>query len=138
MSGLVNLMRQIREVSNIDPNGIPDEILSSKEPVLLKNLVGHWPLVEAAKKSDSDTISYLREFDAKKPLTAMTGSPEIGGRIFYNEDLSGFNFDYRRVSLEEVFQRLVECSEMANPPMIYVGSTNIDNWLPGFRERNDK
>ena len=67
----------------------------------------------------------------------MTGSPEIGGRIFYNEDLSGFNFDYRRVSLEEVFQRLVECSEMANPPMIYVGSTNIDNWLPGFRDRND-
>ena len=65
MSGLVNLMRQIREVSNIDPNGIPDEILSSKEPVLLKNLVGHWPLVEAAKKSDSDIISYLREFDAK-------------------------------------------------------------------------
>ena len=137
MSGPVNLMRQICEVSNIDPNGIPDEILSSKEPVLLKNLVGHWPLVEAAKKSDSDIISYLREFDAKKPLTAMTGSPEIGGRIFYNEDLSGFNFDYRRVSLEEVFQRLVECSEMANPPMIYVGSTNIDNWLPGFRDRND-
>ena len=26
---------------------------------------------------------------------------------------------------------------MANPPMIYVGSTNIDNWLPGFRDRND-
>ncbi|GIR40174.1 MAG: hypothetical protein CM15mP51_09540 [Porticoccaceae bacterium] len=53
-------MRQIREVSNIDPNGIPDEILSSKEPVLLKNLVGHWPLVEAAKKSDSD-ISHIFE-----------------------------------------------------------------------------
>ena len=28
----------ISEVSNIDPHGIPDEILSSKEPVLLKNL----------------------------------------------------------------------------------------------------
>ena len=63
MSGLVNLMRQIREVSNIDPNGIPDEILSSKEPILLKNLVGHWPLVKAAEKSDSDIISYLHSDD---------------------------------------------------------------------------
>ena len=130
-------MKAIRVIENCQSNHISEEILISNEPLLLKNFVHDWPLVKEAKKSDSAVISYLRNFDAKKPLTAMTGDPSIKGRIFYNEDLSGFNFDYRRVSLEEIFQKLTECSKLEEPPMIYVGSTNIDNWLPGFREEND-
>lgn len=130
-------MKAIRVVENCQANHLSEEILLSNEPLLLKNFVHDWPLVKEAKKSDSAVISYLRNFDAKKPLTAMTGDPSIKGRIFYNEDLSGFNFDYRRVSLEEIFQKLTECSKLEEPPMIYVGSTNIDNWLPGFREEND-
>lgn len=130
-------MKAIRVIENCQSNDISEEILISNEPLLLKNFVHDWPLVKEAKKSDSAVISYLRNFDAKKPLTAMTGDPSIKGRIFYNEDLSGFNFDYRRVSLEEIFQKLTECSKLEEPPMIYVGSTNIDNWLPGFREEND-
>ena len=130
-------MKAIRVVENCQSNHLLEEILLSNEPLLLKNFVHDWPLVKEAKKSDSAVISYLRNFDAKKPLTAMTGDPSIKGRIFYNEDLSGFNFDYRRVSLEEIFQKLTECSKLEEPPMIYVGSTNIDNWLPGFREEND-
>ena len=130
-------MKSIRVVENCQSNHLSEEILLSNEPLLLKNFVHDWPLVKEAKKSDSAVISYLRNFDAKKPLTAMTGDPSIKGRIFYNEDLSGFNFDYRRVSLEEIFQKLTECSKLQEPPMIYVGSTNIDNWLPGFREEND-
>ena len=130
-------MKSIRVLENCQSNHLPEEILLSNEPLLLKNFVHDWPLVKEAKKSDSAVISYLRNFDAKKPLTAMTGDPSIKGRIFYNEDLSGFNFDYRRVSLEEIFQKLTECSKLQEPPMIYVGSTNIDNWLPGFREEND-
>ena len=130
-------MKAIRVIENCKSNHLSEEILLSNEPLLLKNFVHDWPLVKEAKKSDSAVISYLRNFDAKKPLTAMTGDPTIKGRIFYNEDLSGFNFDYRRVSLEEIFQKLTECSKLQEPPMIYVGSTNIDNWLPGFREEND-
>ena len=130
-------MKAIRVIENCQSNHLLEEILLSNEPLLLKNFVHDWPLVKEAKKSDSAVISYLRNFDAKKPLTAMTGDPSIKGRIFYNEDLSGFNFDYRRVSLEEIFQKLTECSKLEEPPMIYVGSTNIDNWLPGFREEND-
>ena len=130
-------MKAIRVLENCQSNHLTEEILLSNEPLLLKNFVHDWPLVKEAKKSDSAVISYLRNFDAKKPLTAMTGDPSIKGRIFYNEDLSGFNFDYRRVSLEEIFQKLTECSKLEEPPMIYVGSTNIDNWLPGFREEND-
>ena len=122
-------MKAIRVIENCQSNHLSEEILLSNEPLLLKNFVHDWPLVKEAKKSDSAVISYLRNFDAKKPLTAMTGDPSIKGRIFYNEDLSGFNFDYRRVSLEEIFQKLTECSKLQEPPMIYVGSTNIYLYL---------
>ena len=41
------------------------------------------------------------------------------------------------MTLAQVFEKLVEYQEIDKPPMIYVGSTNIDNWLPGFRDEND-
>ena len=67
----------------------------------------------------------------------MLGCPEIEGRIFYNDDLTGFNFDYARIDLQEVFSRLRDSQVKHKSPMVYVGSTNIDNWLPGFRKEND-
>ncbi|MFT5039015.1 MAG: hypothetical protein ACI94L_001585, partial [Flavobacteriaceae bacterium] len=82
-------------------------------------------------------LDYLGKFDSGRPLTAMLGSPDIDGRIFYNDDLTGFNFDYARIGLQEVFARLRESQSTTKPPMVYVGSTNIDNWLPGFRNEND-
>jgi hypothetical protein len=99
--------------------------------------VADWPMVRAAAKSSDHVLDYLGKFDSGRPLTAMLGSPDIDGRIFYNDDLTGFNFDYARIGLQEVFARLRESQATTKPPMVYVGSTNIDNWLPGFRNEND-
>lgn len=134
MLGIVN---NIKEIDCCGWDSIPEEVLLSSQPVVLRGLVADWPIVAAANRSTAQTIAYLKKFDSGRPLTAMEGGADIDGRIFYNDDFSGFNFDYRRMSLAQVFEKLVEYQGTDKPPMIYVGSTNIDNWLPGFRDEND-
>jgi hypothetical protein len=65
------------------------------------------------------------------------GPPGVGGRIFYNHDLSDFNFRRENVPLGVVLKTLLKYATQDSPPTIYVASTTIDTWLPGFRAEND-
>ncbi|MFT7129009.1 MAG: hypothetical protein ACI89U_001122 [Gammaproteobacteria bacterium] len=129
--------RRVKEVSEVRPNSIPENILTSSEPVVLRGLVSDWPLVKAGKDSVVSAVEYVKNFYTGAPLTAYLGEVENKGRVFYNDDLTGFNFDRVRVSLTEVFEKLLENQDNPTPPTIYVGSTMVDNWLPGLRAEND-
>lgn len=134
MNSSGNTIEQRRDCSADD---IPAEVLSSSAPVLLKGLVDHWPLVQAGQQSAQAAADYLQQFDEGKPLTAYEGPPEIQGRIFYNEDFTGFNFARTQQSLQQILQKLFQVESEASPPTYYVGSTMVDHWLPGFRADND-
>ena len=134
---MLEIKRQIREVTGCRPDSLSDDILNSKEPLVLRGLTADWPLVKAAVQSPEQAESYILQYDSGQQLTAYRGEPEIDGRIFYNEDLSGFNFDRIRLPLPQVFGNLRQYSSEAQPPTLYVGSTMVDNWLPGFRDSND-
>ena len=125
------------ESMNCDPGRLPDGVLESERPLLLKDLVAEWPLVEAAKQSANAADSYLREFYNGKPVTVSVGPPEIDGRIFYNDDLSDFNFVMRRARLDAFLDALRQHRGDDKPPVHYVGSTTVDYILPGIREHND-
>ena len=133
---MLDINTQIKEFHGARADSIPDSVLTSTQPLVLRGLVSDWPMVTAANQSLSAATTYLQSFDSGKPLSAMTGSPEINGRIFYNSDLTGFNFEYQRMQLSEVLQSLHDYSALSSPPTLYVGSTNIDNWLPGFNVDN--
>ena len=112
---------------------IPAEVLQSTQPVLLRGLVSHWPLVQAARRSDEDFCDYLRGFDAGTPLLMWRGPPAIGGRFFYNDDFTGFNFAREGQTLGAVLDELLAGS----PDAVYLGSTAIDTAFPALRRDND-
>jgi hypothetical protein len=134
---LLEINRKVREVQGCRPDSLSDDILYSAEPLVLRGLTADWPLVEAAKQSSAQAESYILQFDSGQPLTAYRGPGDINGRIFYNHDLSGFNFERIRLPLTEVFENLRQYSSEAQPPTLYVGSTMVDNWLPEMRRDND-
>ena len=68
---------------------------------------------------------------------ALLGAPEIEGRFFYNEDLSGFNFKAVKLKLDVMLDEVERHKDAQKPPAIYVGSTTVDTCLPGFRDEND-
>jgi len=127
----------IRELTGIDSRAMPDSVLQSTEPLVLRGLVSHWPLVRAARESAQAAANYLRGFYRDATVGAMLGGPEIEGRFFYNEDLSGFNFKPVKIRLDAVLDEIVRHAASEHPPSIYVGSTTIDAALPGLRASND-
>ena len=130
---------RIPEISGIDPQALPEELLRSGQPVVLRGLVEHWPMVRAARASTAESVAYLQRFEREGALPAVVtvGPPEIGGRFFYNHDLSDFNFRREHVPLGVVLKTLLKYATVDAPPAIYIASTTIDTWLPGFRAEND-
>jgi hypothetical protein len=126
----------MRELTGIDPQALPDELLGSTGPVVVRGLVAHWPVVQAAQQPGG-VSAYLRRFDRGATVGAWYGSPEIEGRFDYNADLSGFNFAREMVRFGAVLDTLERHRDDPRPPALYVGSTTIDTCLPGFRAEND-
>lgn len=129
--------QQVREITSCASGCLPDDVFQSQQPLLLRNLVGNWPLVDAAKQSSDAAVAYLRQFYNEKPVAVSIGPPEIEGRIFYNDDLSDFNFQMQRTQLGAFLDTLMRHCEDDRPPVHYVGSTTVDYILPGIREEND-
>ena len=127
----------IAERTGLDPRALPGELLRSDEPLVLRGLVADWPVVAAGRASDAEAARYLLRFYRGEPVRAHVGPPDIGGRFFYNEDLSGFNFRLATERLDNVLTALATHRDDAAPPAIYVGATAVDQWLPGFRAEND-
>ena len=116
---------------------LPALVYESDEPVVLRGYVGDWPAVHAAKKSAEHLADYLSGFDALEPVTVYVGPESINGRFFYNDDLTGFNFQSGKATLAQVLGRLLGPKVDDNIDTVYIGSTPVDQWLPGFRTVND-
>jgi len=92
--------------------------------------------VSAQAQNRRAAIDYIASFDCGRPVVGYTGAPEIGGRFFYNADVTGLNFEARRVPLSEFLRRIEAHLNDNAPPSFYIGSTDIDLFLPGIGEHN--
>ncbi|WOI52668.1 cupin-like domain-containing protein [Parvularcula sp. LCG005] len=135
---MVRVSRRTEVIEGIDPKSIPyDDLIAANKPFVLKGGAADWPLVAKGLQSADAAIDYILGFDAGRPIVGYTGHPGSEGVYFYNDDLSGFNFDAGRYQLADYMQRIR--TDMNNPdaPSYYIGSTDVDMFLPGFRAEND-
>lgn len=134
---MLPITHHIPEISGVDPQAIPDVLLESTQPLVIRGLTAKWPAVRAGSESSTAASAYLRQFYRDATVNAMLGAPAIEGRFFYNADLSGFNFRSVRIKLDTVLDEIARHEHADQPPAIYVGSTTVDTCLPGFRADND-
>lgn len=129
--------RPIDDVRDMDPDELPARLHTWTTPKVIRGLVAHWPLVAAARRSPAEAVAHLAAFDhGQMPVTATTAAPDAGGRLFYNADMSGFNFRREQVPLKVVLATLLKYATDPAPPSIYVASTTLDSFLPGFTRAN--
>lgn len=134
---MTDVAKSVKRIANCTPSTIPPEVFDASEPVLLEGLVGDWPAVRGCGGL-AEAGQYLKPYFTEHPVTAYIGPPSIGGRFFYNDEFTGFNFRSGSAPLEQVLLRLAEQQVAPDKAQaIYVGSTMIDRWLPGFRDNND-
>lgn len=134
---MLRIERNVREVVVDQAGQLPAEVHGSSEPILLRGLVRQWPIVRAAEDSPSAVETYLRRFYEGASVNAVYGEPGHRGRLFYNEDLSGFNFQAVPARLDKVLDDIRGQSHADDPAGVYMGSTSVDKVLPGFRSEND-
>ncbi|UAA37701.1 cupin-like domain-containing protein [Paraneptunicella aestuarii] len=91
-----------------------------------------------AKFAGKKALSSKEPLSSKDHITVYRAPPEAQGRIFYNEDFSGFNFQVANKPLSEVLLLLSGNKENADDQQAtyYVGSTLLQRFLPGFLDEN--
>jgi Cupin-like domain len=129
-------MRPIPERANVDAEIFHNEILPAAQPVLLRQLVPDWPVVQAGRRSPQALSDYIRRFDRGAFVNTMLGPPEIKGRFFYNDDLSGLNFQQGSAEISGVLDYILQHLGDETPAALAVTSVPARANLPGFEAEN--
>lgn len=126
--------RAIEEIRASDGTFALEDLLGADRPLVLRGLCRDWPIVAAARESDTAFARALAAYDNGTPVDTLRMAPEAEGIIGYNEDFTAFNYDHYRVTVTQVLQRLAAASREAAPPGIALQSASIPTCLPGFAQ----
>jgi hypothetical protein len=127
----------VPEIRGLTLGAIPyAELLESRQPAILKGVVKEWEIARRGRQSPQAVMDYLGAFDSGRPVVGYTGAPEIGGRFFYDPEMRGLNFEGKRVPLNEFLGRIAQHLEDPSAPSLYIGSTDLDLYLPGLHAEN--
>ena len=111
-----------------------EEVVAHKQPVVLRELVGNWPLVKQAQEGIHNTVNYLARMDSNHPCYTVVAPPSAMGRLFYANDLSGPNFQQVNAALTPTLQQLLTLDESTEPQAVSVQAAVIKDCLPSFSQ----
>jgi hypothetical protein len=92
--------------------------------------------VQAAKRSDDALAAYISRFDSGRAAEVLVGPPEIDGHYFYNEGLTGCNFQKRSGTISALLDRLLQLRGATSPDTLYAGAAAAGDHLPGWTAQN--
>jgi hypothetical protein len=128
--------RPIREIAGADDPSIRTALAESAQPVVLRGLLNDWPCIREARESPAAVAAYLSRFDSGALVDAIMTPVEAGGRIFYNDAMSGFNFIRNRLTISAVAEQVLRYSAFSQAPSVAVQSAPISDCAPGFADEN--
>ncbi|WP_319937573.1 cupin-like domain-containing protein [Sphingomonas qomolangmaensis] len=129
--------RHAIEISAGDPAAADLEALvAAGQPVVIRGLVADWPVVAAGRSGAKAAADYVLQFYNGRPGTGYTARPELRGRYYYDETLTSLDFDRERVQLDDYLARILGSLGDPAAPGFYVGSTDLDQYFPGFSDAN--
>ncbi len=130
-------MTPIRELTGSVADALSDARLRDMHPWVHRGLVSHWPMAQAGKRSAADAVAYLKSTWRGQLAGLFLAPPEVGGRFFYNDSFTGMNFSREKAPFDQLLDVLLKLAGDPQPPALYLGSTEIDSFLPPFRATND-
>jgi hypothetical protein len=126
----------VPEYHAVDRSRFEREIVPAGGPAILRGLVADWPIVAAGRTSPEALAGWLRDRATEQTGEAWFAAPEIGGRFDFDETLTGYNFDRKRASIDQLLDLILRQQGATRPFGIYAGALPLDRHLPGFLETN--
>lgn len=124
--------KPIREWHNVARAEFEGEIRPLGQPAVLRGLGRDWPLVRHGLGSAKAAADYLVQFYRGQPVSAITVPPAERGRIFYNSDMTGYNFSRTQEDLRNVLGALFRAAGTPDGRAIAMQAIPADDALPGF------
>lgn len=125
------------EVWDIRPEKVLGALAGVTRPLILRDYCTHFPAVQAGKQSPRAMAEYLLQHYSGNPVNGCYGDAGTGGRVFYNEEMSGFNFQARKTDLKSLLDEILSSADSETAPMRYMPSSEVGHWFPGFSAAND-
>lgn len=129
-------MRGISEWHNVDATCFSQQIAPLQQPAVLRQALRNWPAVQAALHSAQAFRDYIAKLDSNAEVNTVLAHPDTGGRLSYNADLSGLNFERHKAPLTAVIDELRRIDGKIDALHIAVQSARSDVCLPHFSHDN--
>jgi hypothetical protein len=126
----------IREFQALTGEAARNQVFDSGRPAVLRGQVAAWPAVAQARGGSTALADYLRRLDNGALVDAILTPPEAEGRLFYGEEMNGFNFVRNRLTVSAVLEQVLRYAAFPRPPAVAVQSAPLDACLPGFTREN--
>ncbi len=125
-------MTSIPMVENIDRATFDNEIRFAGQPIILKGIAADWPAVRAAQVSPKALGDYLRQFDSGTEVNISVARKELKGQFFFNDDLTGLNYQTHRRTLSFIIGWCLSNMGQAESDSVYLQAQQIDSLAPGL------
>ncbi|XQW86492.1 cupin-like domain-containing protein [Thalassotalea piscium] len=131
---MLTITNTVEALFDVNPSNISEALLTTDKPLVLKGFGDNWPIVKAAKESHLAAVEYLKAREKGIAVNTCYLAPKEQGRIFYNDDMSGFNFQTKQQLLSDTLTEILAQTASEMPNTIYIGSTSIKQILPSLVE----
>lgn len=129
-------MRAMKELTGVTRERFEREVVPGYEPVVMRGVVAHWPLVAQGRAGLEPCLKYLMGFDQGKPVDAVLAKPDAVRAFTYKPELDGFNFMRDKRPYAALFEQLWRYSHFPDPPSLAAQSALVSEALPGLAQAN--
>jgi hypothetical protein len=126
----------IREWTSVTREQFEQEIQPIDQPAVFRGLVSDWPTVGRASEPIRAFIDFLKQHDSGKPVYTVVGQPDIKGRFFYNDALTGVNFKRANVEFSAVVEQIAALVDQPDPHAIAIQSAELRDTLPDLAAKH--
>jgi hypothetical protein len=126
-------MRQIAEWDAPTPDLFRDEIMTRREPAVLRGAASQWPLVAAARRDPAQWMAMLAANASDASVDILRADPAEQGRFHYAADGRSLNFVRGRASLATFLAAVEEQAAEERPFALVVQGAIAERHVPGFR-----
>jgi len=129
-------MQPMKELRGVTRERFEREMVTAYEPVVMRGMAAHWPLVAQARLGLEPCLQYLMGFDGGQAVDAILAKPDAVRAFTYRPALDGFNFALDKRPYAALFEQLWRYSHFPDPPALAAQSALVAEALPGLEGAN--
>lgn len=131
-----NALKSITCWHQVTHDVFQQEILPLNQPAILKGVVNCWPAVKKAKQNVESLYEYFTCLYAGGDVRFARIPAKEQGRFFYNETMTGFNFEREVTPLDMFFREVLNNSLKDGADVLALQSAPVSDYFPNFSQEN--